>query len=199
MTPGAVVVQPREGQNPDLGGDHDMTSEPTGTELLGTVQPEADGTGTVRMEHRFDTASDDVWAALTDPARLAIWIGDVEGELRLGGEFRRHFFASGSQGMGRVQACDPRRRLVVTLDPGEPSEAVIEIVIAADGDGTRLVWEQRGVPLAKLAAYGAGTQIHVEDLASHLAGRGPGDADARWDGLQSAYEVLLGAPGAQRS
>ena len=62
------------------------------------------------------------------------------------------------------------RRLVVTLDPGEPDENVIEVMLVADGEGTSLVWEERALPLDKLAAYGAGIQIHVEDLAAHLAG-----------------------------
>jgi hypothetical protein len=85
-----------------------MTSdEPAGIRLLGTVRSE-DGSGIVRMEDRFDTDIDDVWSAVTDPGRLACWIGEVEGDLRPGGEFHRHFFASGSEGRGRVEACDPR-------------------------------------------------------------------------------------------
>jgi uncharacterized protein YndB with AHSA1/START domain len=168
-----------------------MTSnEPAGGRILGSVRS-AGGKGVVRMEDRFDTDIDDVWSALTDPLRLARWIGEVEGDLRLGGEFHRRFFASGSEGTGRVEACEPPRRLVVTLDPGEPDENVIEVTLAADGEGTSLVWEERGLPLDKLAAYGAGIQIHVEDLAAHLAGRQHCDADARWDELQPAYEDLV--------
>ena len=58
-----------------------------GTRILGSMRS-ADGTGVVRIEDRFDTNVDDLWSALTDPRRLARWIGDVEGDLRLGGEFR---------------------------------------------------------------------------------------------------------------
>jgi hypothetical protein len=46
------------------------------------------------------------------------------------------------------------------------------------------------MPLDLLAAYGAGVQVHVEDLAAHLAGRERCDADARWDELQPAYADL---------
>ena len=59
------------------------------------------------MEDRFDTDIDDLWSALTDPGRLAHWMGEVEGDLRLGAEFRFRFFASGSEGTGRVEACEP--------------------------------------------------------------------------------------------
>jgi uncharacterized protein YndB with AHSA1/START domain len=167
-----------------------MTSkEPASDRLLGSLRSE-EGKGVVRMEDRFDTDIDDVWSALTEPRRLARWIGEVEGDLRPGGEFHRRFFASGSEGTGRVEACDPPRRLLVTLDPGQPGENVIEIVLASDGEQTILVWDERGLPLDKLAAYGAGIQIHVEDLAAHVAGREHCDADARWDELEPAYEVL---------
>jgi hypothetical protein len=46
------------------------------------------------------------------------------------------------------------------------------------------------MPLDLLAAYGAGVQIHVEDLAAYLAGRERGDTKARWDELQPAYRDL---------
>lgn len=37
----------------------------------------------------------------------------------------------------------------------------------AYGDQTRLVLEERGLPLEVLAGHGAGWQAHVEDLAIH--------------------------------
>ena len=53
-----------------------------GGHILGSLRS-ADGKGVVRMEDRFDTDIDEVWAALTDPTRLAHWYGEVEGDLRL--------------------------------------------------------------------------------------------------------------------
>ena len=167
-----------------------MTSNArAGTRILGSLRS-ADGKGIVRMEDRFDTDIDDVWSALTDPRRLARWIGEVEGDLRLGGEYRFHFYASGSEGTGRVEACEAPRRLLLTHGLGQPDVKVIEATLAAGGDQTILVVEERGMPLNLLAAYGAGIQVHIEDLAAHLAGRERCDADARWDELQPAYEDL---------
>src|SRR5215471_11990992 len=157
--------------------------------ILGSLRS-ADGKGVVRMQDRYDTDIDDLWSALTDPRRLAHWIGDVEGDPRLGGEFRFRFFASGSEGNGRVEVCEPPRRLLLTMALGQPEEDVIEALLTADGGQTILVWEERGMPLDLLAAYGAGVQIHVEDLAAYLAGRERVDAAARWDELQPAYQDL---------
>jgi uncharacterized protein YndB with AHSA1/START domain len=167
-----------------------MTSDARGSgRLLGSLRS-ADGKGVVRMEDRFDTDIGDLWSALTDPGRLARWLGEVEGDLRPGGEFRFRFFASGSEGTGRVEACEPPRRLLLAMALGQPDEDVIEATLAADGSQTILVWEERGMPLDLLAAYGAGVQIHVEDLAAYLAGRDRVDAAARWDELQPAYRDL---------
>jgi uncharacterized protein YndB with AHSA1/START domain len=165
-----------------------------GTRILRSLRS-AEGTGVVHIEGRFDTSVDDLWSALTDPRRLARWIGDVEGKLRLGGEFRFRFFASGSEGTGRVEACEPSRRLLLTMALGQPDEDVIETTLTADGSQTILVWEERGMPLGQLAAYGAGVQIHVEDLASYLAGRDRVDAKARWDELIPAYRDLAASVG----
>ena len=163
-----------------------MTSN---TRILGSLRS-ADGKGIVRMEDRFTTAIDDLWSALTDPRRLARWIGDVQGDLRLGGESRFHFFASGSAGTGRVDACDPPRRLLLAMALGQPDEDVIEVTLTADSGQIILVWEERGMPLDLLAAYGAGVQIHIEDLAAYLAGRERVDAAARWGELEAAYRDL---------
>jgi uncharacterized protein YndB with AHSA1/START domain len=163
--------------------------------ILGRLRS-ADGTGVVRVEDRFDTDIDDLWSAITDPGRLARWLGEVEGDLRLGGEFRAHFYASGWEGTGRVEACEPPRRLLLlTAEPNQDGEHVIEVTLAADGDQTILAWEERGMPLDHLAAYGAGIQVHVEDLGAHIAGRERGDAEARWGELAPAYEVLAAKVG----
>ena len=85
-----------------------MTSnDRAGTRLLGSLRSAA-GKGIVRMEDRVSTDTGDLWSALTDPRRLARWIGDVEGDLRLGGEFHFRFFASGSEGPAAWKRANPR-------------------------------------------------------------------------------------------
>jgi uncharacterized protein YndB with AHSA1/START domain len=144
------------------------------------------------MEERFDTDIDDVWSALTDPRRLARWLGEVEGDLRLGGEYRARFFASGWEGTGRVEACEPPRQLLVTTAPNNPNVPAtdIEATLERAGGQAILVVEERGMPLDLVAAYGAGVQIHVEDLGAYLGGRESGDAEVRWGELEPAYKEL---------
>jgi uncharacterized protein YndB with AHSA1/START domain len=162
-----------------------MTEEQANTRITGTLQS-VDGRGIVCMEGRYDTDIDDLWSALTDAARLARWIAEVEGDLRLGGAFRATF-TSGWEGPGRVDACDPPRHLLVTMSPGREEETVIEAVLVADGDQTTLVVEERGLPLEELAAHGAGWQAHLEDLVAHSAGRELTDWRTRWTELTPLY------------
>jgi uncharacterized protein YndB with AHSA1/START domain len=167
-----------------------------GDRVLGTLGS-ADGKGVIRMEDRYDTGVADLWSALTQPDRLARWLGEFEGDLHVGGEYKAQFFASGWEGTGRVEACDPPHSLrVVNRGTDAPDEHVIEVTLTADGDQTVLVLEERGMPLDLLTAYGAGIQIHVEDLAAYLADRDRVDAQARWTELEPLYapQVAGGIP-----
>jgi uncharacterized protein YndB with AHSA1/START domain len=148
----------------------------------------ADGKGIVRMEDRYDTSIDDLWSALTDPQRLARWVAVVSGDLRPGGALRARF-TSGWEGDGRVDVCEPPRRLLLTMDPGQEDETVIEAELFAEGNQTRLVVEERGLPLAELAAHGAGWQAHVEDLAAYLEGRERFDWRQRWIEISPSYQL----------
>ena len=71
-----------------------------------------------------------------------------------------------------------------------PYDEALEATLTADGDQTILIIEVRGMPLAAIAFYGVGWQIHAENLAAHLAGRERGDTTARWDDLSPAYQEL---------
>ena len=168
-----------------------MTAEARGRErLLGTLGS-AGPKGVVRIEDRIDAAVADVWSALTDQDRLAVWYGEIDGDLRPGGEYRARLFASGWEGTGRIEGCEPERRLLVATKQADDSEEQeIEVTLTGDGNGTELAWEERGMPVEYVAAYGAGVQVHVEDLAAYLAGGDRCDAEARFGALFPAYQAL---------
>jgi uncharacterized protein YndB with AHSA1/START domain len=171
--------------------EYEMTSNVRTDDLImGSLQA-ADGVGIVRIEGRFDCEVDELWAALTDIERLAHWYGDVEGELRAGGAYSARLHATGWEGTGRVEECEPPRRLlVVSKGASEPNEVTTEVTLTSDGDQTVLVVEKRGLPLDLLWAYGAGNQIHVEDLGEHIAGRERVDTKARFAELEPAYRDM---------
>src|SRR3954471_4388944 len=158
-----------------------------GVRILGALGS-ADGKGVIRMEDRYDTDGAGLRCALTQPDRLTRWLGEFERDLHVGGEYKARFFASGWEGTGRVEECDPPHSLrVVNRGTDAPDEHAIEVTLTADGDQTVLVLEERGMPLDLLSAYGAGIQVHVEDLPPSLAGQGRVDAQPRWAKLEPRY------------
>jgi uncharacterized protein YndB with AHSA1/START domain len=170
--------------------------------ILGSLRS-AQSAGVVRIEDRYETTIDDLWRAVTEPHRLTRWYGQVEGDLSPGGAFRTYVTDAEIEGTGRVEACEPPRRLLVTTRETEesygrgqgvpPFDEAIEVTLTADGDETILVIEVRGMPLDKIEFYGAGWQVHAEHLAAYLAGRDHGDTEARWGELVPAYQELAAA------
>lgn len=163
------------------------------------------GKGVVRIEVPFDTEIDDVWSAITDPERLCRWHSRVQGDLRQGGTFRIYVESDDWEGTGRVEVCEPPRRLVVISRESEeswrkgqgvpPFDETIEVTLSTDGERTVLVAEVQGLPLEPLAFYGVGWQIHAESLDDYLSGRVRGDVESRWEELIPAYQALAAGIG----
>lgn len=158
-----------------------------------------DARGVVRVEDVFDTDIDDLWAACTEPERLARWIAEVSGDLLVGGTVHAVFTSSWA-GSSRVDACEAPTHLLLTTVSEADEGGQTEVWLRAEGSRTRLVVEERGLPVGALHFYGAGWQAHLEDLHRSLAieGRVHGDgwsADRpatawhdRWAELTAAYE-----------
>ncbi|MEO3937206.1 SRPBCC domain-containing protein [Dermatophilaceae bacterium Soc4.6] len=159
-----------------------------------------DTRGAVRVEEVYDTDIDDLWRACTRPERLARWIAEVTGDLRVGGTVGL-VFTSTWAGPATIEVCDDPHHLLLTTEPGTEGETRIEAWLTAEGPRTRLVVEERGIPVAQLPFYGAGWQVHLEDLARSLAGRGSAHPEGwseqaaapawheRWTELTPAYQA----------
>lgn len=144
--------------------------------------------GTVRVEGVYDTDIDDLWDACTCPERLGRWIAEVDGDLRVGGVFEAAFVSTWT-GAGRVDVCDRPGHLLLTMEPGTDDEGEIEAWLTAEGAKTRLVVEERGLPLDKLHFHGAGWQAHLEDLGRSLVGE-TSVWKARWEELTPSYAEM---------
>ena len=173
-------------------------SAPASRRVVGTLRS-ANGAGTVRIEDRYDTDVEDLWSALTDPERLARWYGEVEGDLHEGGQFRVYLEGPDINAAGRIEACDPPRRLLVKTRETDESasrgnspsfEQTVEATLIPSDSQTILVLEVSGLPLDKIASFGVGWQLHAESLANYLAGRIGLDVGARWEELAGVYEDM---------
>ena len=153
--------------------------------VLGEVRRDGDR-GTVHIEDVYDTDIDDLWRAVSEPERLARWLASVDGDLRVGGTIHAAFTSSW-EGPALIEVCDAPHRLRLTMMPGTPEQTELEAVLTTEGQGTRLVIEERGLPWDEAPDYGAGWQAHLDDLRAHLEGRPAGDWHTRWTELISSY------------
>ncbi|MDH2425349.1 SRPBCC family protein [Sphaerisporangium sp. TRM90804] len=132
------------------------------------VRRSADGAESVAVVLRrgYDAPAQDVWDAVTDPARLRRWFLPVSGELRVGGDFQ----LEGNAG-GRILRCEAPRLLKVTFGA---ETSVVELRLSTEGDRATTLEFEHAVPL-EMAGSGAGA-LYV----------GPG-----WDGALMALGLFL--------
>ena len=152
--------------------------------ILGSVRKQ-DGLGTVHLEDVYATDIDDLWSAITTPERLARWLVTVNGDTAPGNWFGASF-TSNWDGKLRVDECDAPHHLTLHATDGE-SDTVMEAWLTTEGDGTRLVVEERGLVLEDVGYHGSGWQTHLEDLASEVAGKTPNPWEPRWRELTPTY------------
>jgi uncharacterized protein YndB with AHSA1/START domain len=88
--------------------------------------------GAVRVEDLYDTHIDDLWEACTTPERLARWIAELSGDLRVGGTIHTTF-TSNWTGAGRIEICDRPRHLLLTMEPGTDDESELEAWLTEEG------------------------------------------------------------------
>lgn len=146
-----------------------------------------DRTGSVVVEEVFSTDPADLWQALTDPDRLRRWIGEVSGDLRLGGTVAMKL-TSTYEGKSTITVCEPPSRLETTTDDLEGGTGTLSARLTPADGGTRLRIEETGLELGKLHFHGAGWTVHVEDLAAVMRGDEPSDWQTRWKELVPSYE-----------
>lgn len=126
----------------------------------------------VVLRRDYDTTTEDLWDAITDPERIKRWFLPLSGDLRPGGTFQ----LEGNNG-GEILACTPPTLLRVTF--GGPT-SVLELRLSPEGEGTLLELEHT-VPI-EMAQSGAGA-LYVGPgwdgallaLALHVAGETPED------------------------
>jgi len=129
-----------------------------------------DGRVTARFGMTLENRVDEVWAALTSPARLVDWLAPGQIDLRPGGTVKLNFVDSGIVIDSKISEIDPPRVLEYSWSgPGEPLRPIrfeLEPVGAATGLAVTL-----GVPAGEDAGRSAaGWAAHLDMLAAALAG-----------------------------
>jgi uncharacterized protein YndB with AHSA1/START domain len=134
----------------------------------------------IELEVRIAAKPDTVFSFLNDAGRMAQWIGStVELEPRPGGAMRIDMNGR-DIARGQVVAIEPNKRLVLSWGwegeghPVPPGSSEVEITLAADGDGTRVVLRHTGLPAPAVKDHEGGWNLLMPRLAAVGEGRDPG-------------------------
>lgn len=155
--------------------------------LLGSVDRSA---ATVTLQRTLPASPGEVWAALTDPIRLATWLGPLT-DGAPGPDQSFILQMSGDESAScRVITWQPEHELrLVWHYTGEgPSEVTFRL--DGDGDGTRLTLVHTKLAVDPVQ-YGAGWHVHLDQLLAHLTGVPPhADFMAVYRALEPRYAAV---------
>lgn len=112
-------------------------------------------------EEIYRTDIDDLWHAVTTRERLARWMEDYQGDLRLGGTWSAGGSGDSPWVRGTVTACDAPRSFTTTWHAVNEQPTELTVRLEPVEGGTRLVLEHDGV---QSLGYGAGWQTYLEQL-----------------------------------
>jgi uncharacterized protein YndB with AHSA1/START domain len=156
-----------------------VTEEPEARR--GVVTTEDDGRQRLEFRRSWPDPIDDVWAALTEPDRLARWIGRYDGNRGVGGTgtfvMTQEEGDQSGQGMTIVE-CDPPRRLVVEWEPSEYGHWRVELDLWADDGRTVLRFVQHFPADADVTDMALGWHWYLDKLGAEIDG---GTAPTDWD------------------
>jgi uncharacterized protein YndB with AHSA1/START domain len=148
----------------------------------GVVTTEDDGRQRLEFRRSWPDAIEDVWAALTEPDRLARWIGRYDGTRGAGGTgtFVMTQEEGDSPGQGTtIVECDPPRRLVVEWEPTEYGHWRVELDLWAEDGSTVLRFVQHFPADTDVIDMALGWHWYLDGLGAEIdGGTPPRDWDA---------------------
>lgn len=113
---------------------------------LGTYVRSGSAAG-LKYERRYDRPVETVWKALTEPARLADWMGAARVEPFVGGRYE--LFIDSPQPMhGRVVTWQPPELLEYSWHSAGAPSSLVRCELVPDGAGTRLIFMHRAFRFA---------------------------------------------------
>lgn len=161
---------------------------------------EEDWFRTIRLARRFDVGKCALWAAVTDPDRLAAWFAPVSGDLVVGGKYHIEGNASGT-----VRRCNENRGYYeLTWEFGGD---VSHVRVSLDGSsisGATIITLDHEVPLTEHwtrygpGAGGVGWDMAIAGLASYIEATDLARDEAWWAEADEAKGFLEGSSAAWR-
>jgi uncharacterized protein YndB with AHSA1/START domain len=145
-------------------------STPTDVRPTGTVELR-DGRHVLVQTREFRAPIEDVWAAVTEPDRLARWIGSWTGDPESGSVRFQMLFEGDHPGETMtIRVCEPPHRLHVTSQAGDDVWLLNVDLVHAEGV-TTLTLSQPGITAEQATGVGPGWEYYLDRLVDVETGR----------------------------
>ena len=126
---------------------------------------------TLFVTRTFHAPIDDVWAAITEPERVARWLGTWTGDPSTGAVMFAMTF-EGQEPPGdamEIRECDPPRRLAVTSQVGE-QRWYLDVDLSESDGVTTLAFSQPDVDPEDALSVGPGWEFYLDRLVAAETG-----------------------------
>ncbi|PUB27146.1 uncharacterized protein YndB with AHSA1/START domain [Promicromonospora sp. AC04] len=171
-----------------------MSTDPQAT---GRKEQRQDGTYVV-LTRTFRAPIQDVWAAITEPDRLARWIGRWTGDPAQGTvRFQMLYEGEGGEpGEYAIDSCRAPVRLELTshvaFDPSAPETWHLRLDLAEADGGTTLTFAQSMDDPAVAESVGPGWEYYLDRLVAAETGADPAEIsfDDYYPALAGHYRAL---------
>jgi uncharacterized protein YndB with AHSA1/START domain len=143
---------------------------------------EQDGRHVLVQTRTFDAPIEDVWAAVTEPERLARWIGTWTGDPESGSVHFRMLY-EGEEHAGEameIRVCEPPRRLHLTSRVGN-EVWLLELELIHSHGVTTLTFSQPGITREQVGDVGPGWEYYLDRLVDVETGADPSQRDVERD------------------
>ena len=131
----------------------------------------------LQVDRSFDAPIEDVWAAITEPERLARWLGTWRGDPTEGHVMWRMGFEEGADEHElEIRECRPPHRLAVTTYLGEQAWYLEADLSESDGV-TTLSFSQPDVDHDDVPSVGPGWEYYLDRLVAAETGGDPATVD----------------------
>lgn len=166
-----------------LTGELQLESIPDRAEPLGRIERLSDGY-VLAFDRQFDYPRSYIWNLLTEPARVAQWLGKLTPGWELGKEYSLNM--SGDLSTGTVLQINPPTSLQLTWDDSMGLESLLEWRVLDCAGGALLQFQARSETAEFLTEGAAGWQLILDGLDDVAAGR-PVRQGADWAALRNEY------------
>ncbi|TDC77361.1 SRPBCC family protein [Streptomyces hainanensis] len=162
-----------------------MTQEPTGR-----LVPTPTGWDLV-LTRTYRAPVADVWASVTEPDRTARWFGPWRGDAAPGRsvEVRLAFEESAPWCPIRIDACEPPRRLAVTMED-EAGTWALELLLAETDGTTELRLVHHLASTEQLGSVGPGWEYYLDLLTAARTGTPRPDFADYYPAQQAYFDSL---------